>query len=167
MNRTLILILAIAAPVAADEPVVQANGNVRFLFRGEFRPNMASARESALQAGQEKMRDWLTRQDPSVHRWPSLDMIRREMNPQELSVQEEQILNQKDRMYKVTMEIELQPKQVRALRGTQRVVEGFWALSSLMTLLSIAAAIFFAHQWTARRYGDPEAQPLAASREVN
>src|SRR6476660_4272223 len=72
-------------PTINGEPVLQKNGDNKFLVQGEFRPNLASARESALQAAQERIRDWLAKQNPPIRRVPSLDMIKREMNVHEYS----------------------------------------------------------------------------------
>lgn len=135
-------------PVVNGDPVMQPNGSLRFLVQGEFRPSLNSARESAVQTAQERLREWLGKQYPAVRRVPSLDTIRREMLRHEGPVQQEQILNQKDSMYKVTMEVELKPKHIRELRERDRVVTGMWTLGGLLALLGIAIFLFQIDEWT-------------------
>jgi hypothetical protein len=135
-------------PSARDETALQPDGSVRFVVQGEFRPSVASARESALQVAQERMREWLAKQNPPIRRVPSLETIRREMIRHELSPQEEQILNRKDKMYKVTLEVELQPKQVRSLRERDRVITGMWTLGGLLAILGVLALLFRIDEWT-------------------
>ena len=133
-------------PVVNGEPLLQPDGTIRFRIQGEFRPSLESARESARQTAQERMRDWLGKQNPPIRRVPSLDNIRR-MVRQEYSPQQE-MLNQKDTMYKITMDVDLHPKNVRDLRERDRVLTGIWTLGGLLALLGIAALLFRIDEWT-------------------
>ncbi len=135
-------------PTVNGDPTIQPDGVACFAVQGEFRPSLASARESALQTAQERMREWLGKQNPPIRRVPSLETIRREMIRHEGPPQQEQILNQKDKMYKVTMEVVLHPKHVRGLRERDRVVTGFWTLGGLLGILGIAAVLFRIDEWT-------------------
>jgi hypothetical protein len=136
------------SPVVNDDPALQPDGSARFVVQGEFRPSIASARESALQVAQERMRDWLSKQNPPIRRVPSLEMIRREMVRHETTPQEEQILNRKDKMYKITMEVELRPKHVHALRERERVVSGMWTLGVLLALLGVVSLLLRIDEWS-------------------
>ena len=139
--------LAETPPVNGD-PVIQADGSTRFTIQGEFRPSLISARESALQIARERMLDWLAKQNPPIRRVPSLDTIRREMIRHEEPPQQEQILNRSDSMYKITMEVDLQPKHIRALRERDRIVTGLWTLGGLLALLGIAALLLRIDEWS-------------------
>lgn len=135
-------------PVSRDDPALQSDGSARFAVSGEFRPSVASARESALLSAQEKLREWLLRQNPPIRRAPSLETIQREMIRQELTPQEEQILNQQDKMYKITLEVEIKPHQMRSLRERDRVVSGMWTLGGLLAILGVLALLFRLDEWT-------------------
>ncbi|MCE9530955.1 MAG: hypothetical protein K8T89_07510 [Planctomycetes bacterium] len=150
----LMILFSLAAKARAEnpaingEPLIRPNGSIVFLVQGEFRPSVDSARDSALHTAQEKMRDWLSRQDPAIRRAPSMETIRREMKPHEFTLQEEQILNQQDRMYRMMIEVEMQPKHVRALRESERVTLGLWTLGGILGILAVIAALFFVDEWT-------------------
>lgn len=131
-----------------DDLAHQSDGTVRFVVQGEFRTSIASARESALQAAQERMREWLGKQNPPIRRAPSLESIDREMIKKEHSPQEEQILDRKDKMYKVTLEVDLKPKDVRSLRERDRVVSGLWTLGGLLAIIGVIALLFRLEEWT-------------------
>ena len=136
------------APSGAADPALQPDGSARFIVQGEFRPSVASARESALQTAQERIREYLAKQNPPIRRVPSLETIRRELVRHEESPQEEQILNRKDKMYKIKMEVDLQPKHVRSLRERDRVITGMWTLGVALALLGVVSLLFKIDEWT-------------------
>lgn len=153
----LLLLLALGSRSSADqpingEPVTRSDGQVCFLVQGEFRPSIEAARESAYRTAQERLRDWLARQSPPVRQVPSIETIRKEMNAREYSPQEEQILNQSDRMYKITMEVTLSPKMVRELRERERVALGVWVLGLLTGMLAILATCRWIDRWTQQHW---------------
>lgn len=156
LQLAFLLLLALGSRSAAEQPingdpVVQSDGQVRFLVQGEFRGNIDAARESAYRTAQEQLREWLARQSPAVQLVPSIETIRREMNAREFSPQEE-ALSHGDRMYKVTMEVTLSPKLVRELRARQRVATGIWSLGLVVGMLAILATFRWLDRWTRQHW---------------
>jgi hypothetical protein len=137
------------SPIVKGEPAVQPNGAVRFLVQGKFLPSVEQARESALRTAQDRLRDWLSLQSPPIRTVPTIETILREkMILHEFPPQEEQILDQQDRVYKMTMEIELQPSQVRDLRQRDRLTAALGALGVLLALLGVVVLFFRLDEWT-------------------
>ncbi len=154
MNRLCLLILMLSASHAwAQTPAVERGGNVVFVVPGEFRPNVDSATESALRNAQDRIREWLDKQQPPVRHVPSIETIRREMNPRPYAPEEEAILNQNDKMYKVTMEVTLTPKLLRDLRERDRVQVGLGILAGLLSILGIVWVVCRLDEWQPGRRG--------------
>jgi hypothetical protein len=134
------------APTSESEPMLREDGTVRIRAEGEFRSNQNAARESALHAAQDQMRAWLARQDPPIRRAPSLDLINREMVRQQETPQEETI--GRDKMYKMTLVVELSPSHVRDLRERDRAFSGLWALGAVLAILGVIVLVFRIDEWT-------------------
>jgi hypothetical protein len=134
------------SPPASGEPEVREDGSVRFRAQGEFRSNQHAARENALHAVQDQMRAWLAKQEPPIRRAPSLDVINREMIHQQEPVQEETV--GKDRMYKITIVVDLTPAHVRDLRERDRAFSGLWTLGAVLAILCVVSLAFRIDEWT-------------------
>jgi hypothetical protein len=142
-----------AAPVVVNgDPFTKSTGALLFRVQGEFRPSIESARESVLHAAQLRLRDWLAQQNPPIRRVPSLDQIYREMKRVEQPPQVEQILISEDnsqvKMYKITMDVEFLPKQIRDLRERDRISFGMRTFGGLLGILGVAALLFRLDEWT-------------------
>ncbi len=148
---TLVVVLMGTSATFADMPSVNgdptetADGREYFRVQGEFRSSADSARESALRNFQDKLRVWLAKKEPPIHHVPDVESIRRDMKAKVVSVQEEQILDSQERMYKMTMEFELLPDQVRALRERDRVAIGLWLLGGSMAIIGFFAIVLRLH----------------------
>src|SRR5262249_11611566 len=136
------------APAINGDPEVKPDGSSRFMVQGEFRSSVDAARDSALHAAQEQMRAWLAKQDPPVHRKPSLETIRREMNPLDHALASEPLEKSNDLMYKMTMEFEMRPQHVRDLREQERVVVGIGTFGGMLAILGVVALFFRIDEWT-------------------
>ena len=148
----LIVVFACAGAACADpaqaegEPTLRDDGAIRFRAEGEFRSSQNAARESALHSAQDQMRAWLARQDPPIRRAPSLDLINREMVRLQETPQEETI--GRDKMYKMTLVVELTPSHMRDLRERDRAFSGLWALGAVLAILGVVVLVFRIDEWT-------------------
>jgi hypothetical protein len=146
------LSLAIAWPLQAQpadvngEPAAKPNGDRIFRIQGQFSSNADTARENTLRAAQEHMREWLASQPDPVHRAPSIDQINREMKTMEFPTQEEKLAT--GPMYRITMEFNLQAKQVRALRERDRLSAAMGTFVGVMGLLLVASLFVRLIGWT-------------------
>jgi hypothetical protein len=138
---------AAESPVVNGDPIVQPNGVRSFRVQGEFRPTLEAARQSARRAAQDRLRQWLATQDPPITRTPSLDQIRVGMNVRDVQTQEEQI-SSSDKEFKVTLDLDITPNQVRDLRGRERLALGMWTLGGILGVLSVVALLFRLDEWT-------------------
>ncbi len=68
------------------------------------------------------------------------------MNLRDVQTHEEQISN--DKMYKITLDVEITPGQVRNLYGRERIALGMWTLGGLMGILGVVALLFRLDEWT-------------------
>lgn len=127
-------------------PELLPDGTRRFVARGDFRGNVAAARDSALVAAQIQIRSWLVQQDPPIRHVPSLDTIRREMLRHTDQPEEETVLG--DREYKVTAIVELRPYHVHSLRSRDRTVSGLWLLGGGLAILGVVAIFLRIDEWT-------------------
>jgi hypothetical protein len=137
-----------SAPIAVNGEPVREGNCWRFRVQGEFRPSVDSARESALRTAQEHIRDWLAKQETPIHHVPSIETIRTRMSVNEIARQEEQILNQSDRMYKMTVAVDLRPELMRELRERDRVGLGVWAFGGVVGILGLVVLLFRVDEWT-------------------
>jgi hypothetical protein len=130
----------------AGDPEIQENGAVRFSVQGKFRGNVNAARDSAVEAAQERLRSWLAEQAPPIRHVPSLDTIRREMIRQQETPEKEQVDN--ETQYRVTLSVEMQPSHIRALRARDRTGSGIWMLGGVLAILGVVALFFRVDEWT-------------------
>ncbi len=159
MRGIVILLVALLASAAAlaespesnGVPVVQSNGAVRLTAQGDFQSSVAKAKESAWRAAQDRLRDWLAQQSPPIHAVPSMETIRKQqMVVRESAPQEEQILNENlnEKFYRIKVEVELKPKQMRELRERDRVGASIISLGGLIAMLGLVVAFFRLDEWT-------------------
>ena len=132
-------------PPNGGAPVREGN-SFRFVAQGEYRGQLTGARDSTLHAAQDQLRDWLGKQNPPIQHVPSLDTMRREMLLREHPPHEETVLS--DTMYKVAMEFELTPVQIRSLRSSDRTAVGLWILVGITAILGVLSLFFRVDEWT-------------------
>jgi hypothetical protein len=125
---------------------IQENGSVRFTVQGKFHSNLNDARHSALLAAQQRLREWLAKQDPPIRHVPTLDVIRREMLRQQSAPQEGEALN--ETQYRIEMTVEMQPSHIRALRSRDRTSSGVWLLGGALAILVVVGLFFRIDEWT-------------------
>ncbi len=118
-----------------------------FKVSGEFRSSESAARESALIAAQRNIREMLARLDPGIHRTPSLETIRTEMIFREDKPQIE-VLNKSEKMYKITLGIELRPEHLQYLRQGQRIISTLSALAAIEMALVLIFILIRFDDWT-------------------
>jgi hypothetical protein len=150
--RTALLLLPLLAAGCARPPQIydalaREDGAVKFTATGDFAADPRAAKESAVRAARDQMRDWLAKQDPPVRRAPPLDLIAREMVVQEHPPEVETILNGEKR-YRLTVEARLRPVHVRDLRERDRAFAGLWFLSGAMAVLGVITLAFRVDEWT-------------------
>ena len=136
-GSVLLFLILICLPSSArvGQPLDDRGQPFRFVAQGEYRGQLDAARDSTLHAAQDQLREWLEKQNPPIHRVPSLDAIKRDMLRQENPPQKEKVLS--DTMYKVTMEFELTPVQIRSLRSSDRTATGLWILAGITAILGV------------------------------
>jgi hypothetical protein len=158
-----IVIILVASAIAragtadASVPTLGSDGAVRFKATGKFRPTKTAAHESALSAAQEKIRTWLSSQNPPINRVPSLETVSKDMvrNPSEREVDASLDDDGKTEpglklgtMYIGTLEIELTSAQIRELRARERCLSGLWLLGEIMTVFGVILVFFRFEEWT-------------------
>jgi hypothetical protein len=139
------------APVApqAEEPVEPT-----FTAEGEFADTREKAREAAVRAAVDRLRDYLSQQDPPVHQLPPnpTEFVRKQLLDKQETVAEEPMVSEKtgktETWYKVTVAVHVEPDQVRQLRSRERSAETLWVLAGLGGLAAVGAVFFRIDAWT-------------------
>jgi len=138
---------AAAEPEKPIEPTFTATGG--------FESSPEKARESAIRAAVDKLRDHLAEQDPPVHRMPNhpVDFIRGMLiEKQEKTVTDDTFINEKsgqtETMYRMTVAVKVSPEKVRELRSQERSSEALWILAGLGGLAGLVAVFFRVDAWT-------------------
>jgi hypothetical protein len=144
-------------PKAAKAAVVakpDESAEPTFVATGQFSPSLEEARQSAIQAAVEKLRDYLEQQDPPVRQMPphATDFIRKRLiDSQEKQFDEpfiSETTGKTETMYKVTVAVKVEPDQVRQLRSRERSSEALWVLAGLGGLAAVGAVFFRIDAWT-------------------
>jgi hypothetical protein len=138
---------AIAEPEKPVEPTFTATGG--------FESSPEKARESAIRAAVDKLRDYLGEQDPPIHRMPNhpVDFVRGMLiEKQEKVVTDDTFVNEKsgqtETMYRMTVAVKVNPEKVRELRSQERSSEALWVLAGLGGLAGLVAVFFRVDAWT-------------------
>jgi hypothetical protein len=131
-----------------------------FTATGSFESSKDKAREAAILAAVEKLREHLLQQDPPVHQMPTTEMVRRmlvrhpdaaEADADIGKVTTEPILSSEGKpetMYKVEVAVRVELEHVRELRARERSSEALWVLAGIASLALVFAVFFRIDAWT-------------------
>ncbi|HVK11417.1 MAG TPA: hypothetical protein VM597_21790 [Gemmataceae bacterium] len=170
------VLLAVHAPLAAQTVVIDGAGDVpraqvtvkakpgkstkppkppeepTFRVSGGLEKTKELARESAVRAAVERVRDYLLEQEPPVRQKPTLDIVRRMILDDQDKVTEQQFQfpdsDRTETMYTVEVGVKVRPELVRELRSRERSSEGLWILAGLGGLAGVFALFFKVDAWT-------------------
>ncbi|MSR54420.1 MAG: hypothetical protein EXS09_14205 [Gemmataceae bacterium] len=122
-----------------------------FTATGGFESTIDKARESAVRVAVEKLHGHMKQQYPSLHRQPTTELVQRMLIADQEKVTEEPIdseTGKKETMYRMTVAVHVDEKQVRELRSRERSSEALWVLGGLGGLAGVLAIFFRIDVWT-------------------
>jgi hypothetical protein len=134
-----------AEPPKPPEPTLTVQGG--------FEKSKELARESAIRAAVDKLHDYLLEQDPPVTQKPNTKFVRKLLIDQleKIEPSDEPIMSRDGRpeqMYRATIALKVDAKDIRELRSQDRSSEALWILAGLGGLALVVAGFFRIDAWT-------------------
>jgi hypothetical protein len=134
-----------AEPPKPPEPTLTVQGG--------FEKSKELARESAIRVAVDKLHDYLLEQNPPVTQKPNTKFVQEHLirDLEKIEPSDEPIMSRDgkpEQMYRATIALKVDAKDIRDLRSQDRSSEALWILAGLGGLALVVAGFFRIDAWT-------------------